>query len=99
MIGLPLFAVITHRPSALNVSGDVVLRKPDGTIDFTDFTLLAEEFGWVTVNAKLRPETIQERLREAVSGFLASRKMPNARDELRAMMTEASDPPPPRVVA
>ena len=62
-----------------------------------EYNRLAEEFGWVTVNAKLRPETIQDRLREAVSEFLASRRMPNARDDLAELRPEAVDPPPREV--
>ncbi len=46
------------------------------TLLIREYNKLAGEFGFHTVNARLRPERIQAQLREAVSAFFASRHFP-----------------------
>jgi dTMP kinase len=62
-----------------------------------EYNRLAEEFGWFTVNAKLKPDTIQAPLRDEVKKLLASRKMPNARDALGVLRPQAKNHPPREV--
>jgi dTMP kinase len=62
-----------------------------------EYNRLAEEFGWVTVNAKLKQDNIQERLRAAVSAFLESRKMSDSREDPKGPHPAALNPTPREV--
>jgi dTMP kinase len=79
------------------------------TLLIREYNNMAQEFGFHPVNARMRPDKIHERLRDAVSNFFAQRKLLNWRTETPPAAIERppskspspapAPPAEPRVVA